>query len=186
MRADLQRLKRDTRERTHSSAASVRGTACTWQKLRCRLRACAKSSGRLRSPVTADLVPVRFRRGRALLPLASAKQAPDREGHHCSRRFCQQHGRCGLRRHAEDGAQRFPAAIAFPECALRQRGREDPAADDASCQHETHARSGPRALPAGGQQSLHCWIDRQPGQRICAGAEGGELPERRHAGARSR
>ena len=41
---------------------------------------------------------------------------------------------------------------------------------------------GPRALPAGGQQGLHCRIDWQSGQRICAGAEGGELPERRHAG----
>ena len=53
-------------------------------------------------------------------------------------------------------------------------------------EHETHARGGPRALPAGGQQGLHCRIDWQSGQRICAGVEGGELPERRHAGARSR
>ncbi len=29
-------------------------------------------------------------------------------------------------------------------------------ADDPSGRHETHARGSPRALPAGGQQSLHC------------------------------
>ena len=33
-----------------------------------------------------------------------------------------------------------------------------------------------------GQQSLHCRNDWQSGQRIRAGIEGGELPERRHAG----
>ena len=27
--------------------------------------------------------------------------------------------------------------------------------------HETHARGDPRALPAGGQQGVHCWIDWQ-------------------------
>ena len=48
--------------------------------------------------------------------------------------------------------------------------------------HETHARGSPRALPAGGQQSLPCRNDWQSGQRIRAGIEGGELPERRHAG----
>ena len=31
----------------------------------------------------------------------------------------QHHGRRNLRRHAENSAQRFPAAIAFPECALQ-------------------------------------------------------------------
>ena len=107
---------------------------------------------------------------------------PDREGHHRSRRFHQHHGRCNLRRHAEDSAQRFPAAIAFLECALRQRSGEDLATDDPSGRHETHARGGPRALPAGRQQSLPCRIDWQSGQRIRAGVEGGELPERRHAG----
>ena len=99
-----------------------------------------------------------------------------------ARRFCQHHGRCNFRRHAEDGAQRFPAAIAFPECALRQRSGEDLATDDPSGRHETHARGSPRALPAGRQQSLPCRIDWQSGQRIRAGVEGGELPERRHAG----
>ena len=49
-------------------------------------------------------------------------------------------------------------------------------------EHETHARGSPRALPAGGQQGLPCWIDWRSGQRICAGVEGGELPERRHTG----
>ena len=33
-----------------------------------------------------------------------------------------------------------------------------------------------------GQQGVHCRIDCQPGQRIRAGIEGGELPERRPAG----
>ena len=66
------------------------------------------------------------RGGRALLSVASAKQAPDRQRHHRSRRFRQQDRRCDIRRHAEDGAQRFPAAIAFSECALRQRSRRRP------------------------------------------------------------
>ncbi|PYX18182.1 MAG: hypothetical protein DMG87_15010, partial [Acidobacteria bacterium] len=56
--------------------------------------------------------------GRTLLSFAS-KQAPDRKGHHRSYRFREQHGGCGFRRHAENGAQRFPAAIAFPKCSLR-------------------------------------------------------------------
>ena len=78
MRTDLQRLKRDS-ESGHSSAAS---------------------SGTLAAPhgkVWKIAVPVLTRRlargGRALLSLASATQAPDRQGHHRSRRFCQQHGR---------------------------------------------------------------------------------------------
>ena len=50
---------------------------------------------------------------------------------------------------------------------------------------KTHARSSPRALPAGGQQGLHCWDGWRSGQRICAGLEGSELPQRRLAGARA-
>ena len=72
--------------------------------------------------------------------------------------------------------------VAVSECALRQQSRGDLETDDPSSRHETHARSCPRALPAGGQQGLHCRVDCQSGQRICAGIEGGELPERRHAG----
>jgi hypothetical protein len=80
----------------------------------------------------------------------------------CSRRFRQQHGRCGVRRHTEDGAHRFPAAIAFPECALRQRSSQDLATDDPSSQHETHARvarelcqrAGSKAYIAGSIGSL--------------------------------
>ena len=49
-------------------------------------------------------------------------------------------------------------------------------------EHKTYAGGGPRALPAGGQQGLHWRSDWQSGQRICAGVEGSELPERRHAG----
>ena len=41
---------------------------------------------------------------------------------------------------------------------------------------------GSRALPACGQQGLHCRIDWQSGQQVCTGIESGELPERRHAG----
>jgi len=47
---------------------------------------------------------------------------------------------------------------------------------------QTHARGRPRALSAGGQQSLHCRGDWQSGQRICPGVEGNELPERSHVG----
>jgi hypothetical protein len=58
---------------------------------------------------------------------------------------------------------------------------EDPATDDAPAGTKLTPRC-PRALPASGQQGLYCGIDWQSGQRICAGPEGGELPERRHAG----
>ena len=37
------------------------------------------------------------RRGDVLFPLTPDGTPPDREGHHRSRRFCQQHGRCGVR-----------------------------------------------------------------------------------------
>ncbi len=103
--------------------------------------------------------------------------------HHRSRRFCQQHGRCNLRRYAEDGTQRFSAAIAFLECTFRRRSSEDLASDDPSGGHETHARDSPRALPAGGQQSLPCRSRLAAWAAICAGVKGGKLPERRHAGA---
>src|SRR4029077_18137231 len=52
------------------------------------------------------------------------------------------------------------------------------ATDVPSGRHETHARDRPRALPACGQQGLPCWNSWRSGQRICAGIEGGELPER--------
>jgi serine/threonine protein kinase len=68
----------------------------------------------------------------------------------------------------------------LPECAFRQRRCEDPATDDPFGQHETHARSHPRALSAGRQQGLHCWNSWRSGQRICAGPQSCELPERRH------
>ena len=47
--------------------------------------------------------------------------------------------------------------------------------------HETDARSSAGALSTRGQQSLHCRGDRESGQRICGGVEGGELPQWRHA-----
>ena len=104
MRTDLQRLKRDS-ESGRSAAASSGTVAVAEKKL-----------WKFAVPVSAR----RLARSRwALLPLASAKQTPDRQGHHRSRRFRQQDGRSNLRRHAQDGAQRFPAAIAFLECALR-------------------------------------------------------------------
>jgi serine/threonine protein kinase len=95
---------------------------------------------------------------------------------------CQQHRRSDLRRNTEDGAHHFPTAIAFPQFDLRKRNSKNVAPDDPSSQHETHARSDPRPLPAGGQQSLPRRIDRQSGRGICAGIEGGRLPQRRHAG----
>ena len=96
MRTDLQRLKRDSE--SGRSAAAEAPAARDWKALEdCGSR----PAGRL------------ARSGRALLSVASAKQSPDRQGHHRSRRFRQQDGRCGIRRHAQDGAQRFPAAIAF-------------------------------------------------------------------------
>ena len=82
--------------------------------------------------------------------------------HDCSRRFCQQHRRCNLRRHVEDGAHRFPAAIAFPECAFRQPVAKTLATDDPSGQHETYSevarelcqRAGSKAYIAGSIGSL--------------------------------
>jgi len=42
-----------------------------------------------------------------------------------------------------NSAQRFPAAITFPECALRQRSGEDLATNDPTRHHETYSRGGP-------------------------------------------
>ena len=89
---------------------------------------------------------------RALLPVPSP-QAPDRERHHRSRRFCQQHWRCCFRRHAEDRAQRFPEPVAVLECALRKQSRGDIEADDPPARHEAHTRRGSRALPAAGSKA---------------------------------
>src|SRR5439155_17974326 len=81
--------------------------------------------------------------GSVLLPFFALYGPSDRKGHDRSRRFHQHHWRCGVRRHAEDGAERFPAAVAFFECALRQWGCEDLEIDDPPRRHETHARGGP-------------------------------------------
>ena len=45
--------------------------------------------------------------------------------------FSNTHGRPGLRRHAQDGAQRFSEPVAVSECALRQQGGRYVEADDA-------------------------------------------------------
>ncbi len=134
MRTDLQRLKRDTE--TGRVAAASSGTVAVAQESGCsgrptavasiRLLACACSvsviergeGGRSsrRGQETLEDSGSRRRatcrgcnRGSVLLPLTPDHAPPDRERHHRSRRFRQQHGRCGLRRHAEDGAQRFSA-----------------------------------------------------------------------------
>src|SRR5437764_7042843 len=65
---------------------------------------------------------------------------------------------------------------------LSDSGVEDLEIDDPPRRHETHARDGPRALPACGQQGLHRRIDCGAGQPICAGIKGRELPKRRPAG----
>ena len=62
-------------------------------------------------------------RGSVLLPLTPDHAPPDREGHHRARRFCQQHGRCGIRRHAQGGARRCSEPVAVSECASREQGR---------------------------------------------------------------
>jgi hypothetical protein len=59
---------------------------------------------------------------------------------------------------------------------------QDLEVDDPPARHQTHARRRARALPACGQQGVHCRIDCQPGQPVRAGIEGGELPERGRAG----
>ena len=60
----------------------------------------------------------RGRRSRRIVPATSPSTSPDHsQRHDRSSRFCQRHGRRDPRRHAEDGAQRFPATIAFPESA---------------------------------------------------------------------
>jgi len=102
MRADLQRLKRDSESgRSAVPEAPAARVARVWK---------------ITLPVLLVALLVA---GRALQSFASAKPAPDRQRHHRPRRFCQQHGRSNLRRHAQDGAQCFSAAIAFLECALR-------------------------------------------------------------------
>ena len=50
--------------------------------------------------------------------LDQARNCPNRQRHHRSRRFFEQHGRCGVRRHAQDRAQRFSQPVALSECAF--------------------------------------------------------------------
>jgi eukaryotic-like serine/threonine-protein kinase len=57
----------------------------------------------------------------------------------------------------------------FLESSRRQCRHENAAADDPPRRHQAHARGGSRALPACGQQGLHCRSSCQSGQRIRAG-----------------
>ena len=86
IRAELQRLKRDS-ESGRSSAA--RSGTLTPQETIARIGKFWKIT-----------VPVLIGRlacgGWSLLSLTPDHAPPDREGHHRSRGFCQQHGRCGL------------------------------------------------------------------------------------------
>ena len=99
-------------------------------------------------------------RGRLFLFPSDAESLPIRTP--SSSPTSQTDGRCGVRRHAEDGAQRFPAAIAFPECALRQRSGQDLATDDPSGRtkltpevaRELCQRAGSKAYLAGSIGSL--------------------------------
>ena len=80
MRTDLQRLKRDTESGRECGGRSSCGSACE------ALEDCgSRPACRL------------ARSGRALLSVASAKHAPDRQRHHRSFRFRQQDGRCSIR-----------------------------------------------------------------------------------------
>ena len=74
---------------------------------------------------------------------ASTSAHADREGHHRARRFCQQHGRSGVRRHAEDGAQRLlTTSRRFLNVLSDNKVAEDVETDDSPARYEAHARSG--------------------------------------------
>ena len=120
MRTDLQRLKRDSE--SGRSAAASSGTVVVQGGSGCK--ALEDYGSRFAGRVA--------RGERALLSVAPAKQAPDRERHHRPLRLRQQDGRSDLRRHPEDGAQRLPAAVTFPECALRSASHGDLQIDDPS------------------------------------------------------
>jgi serine/threonine protein kinase len=173
MRGDLQRLKRETDAGGVSIAigGKVRAIPAEGRTLwKVLVPAVAGSGHRSGSGRVALFCP----------PGPSAHAYG--EGHHRARRLHQHHRRRNLRRHAENGSQHFAAAVAILECSLRQRSGEEFEVDDTSEGHETHARGGPRSLPASGQQSLPCRNDWESGQPIRAGIEGGELLERRLAG----
>ena len=209
MRTDLQRLKRDTetgrvRAASSGSVAALQESG-THAAVASPTPVSGSSSADLATPSSSSgaktaEVPITQKRSLWKIAVPSVVVAaaliagglyyrshrakpPDRQRYGRPRRLCQQYGRSGLRRHAKDRAQRFFEPVAFSECAFRQQSSGDFEADGTSGRHETHARRCPRALPAGGQQGLHCRIDCQSGQPVRAGAEGGELPERRHAGA---
>ena len=157
MRADLQRLKRDTE--TGRARAASSGTVAVAQEsgsqvaqppspairflpCACSVSVIGRGEGRrssCRGQEALEDSGSRRRdscrsgnRGSVLLPLAPDRAPPDRQRHHRSRRLRQQHGRSGLRRHAQDGAQRCSQPVAVSECALRQQGRGDLETDDAS------------------------------------------------------
>ena len=172
MRADLQRLKRDTetgRARAASSGIvalaqesgsqvaqppsprTPRSSTAPAHSLRHRARGKVMPKFRPRAGNSGKIAGSRRRdpcrrcnRGSVLFPLAPDHAPPDRERHHRSRRLRQQHGRCGLRRHAQDGTQRFSEPVAVSECALRRQGRGDFETDD----HVRPIRSSRPMLPA--------------------------------------
>ena len=105
LRTDLQRLKRDI-ETGRAKVASSGAVAVAADEQRVDLR----STGRTRASAPPRAFSRAdggycggsaggcFDRWRPLLPLPATRCArPEREGHHRARRFCQQHGRCGLR-----------------------------------------------------------------------------------------
>ena len=89
MRADLTRLKRDFQSGHGSVAVSGKATLT---------QASVAALGKAWKIALPVLVVALLVVGGLYYRSRHQRRAPHREGHHCSRRFCQQHGRCGVRR----------------------------------------------------------------------------------------
>ena len=110
IRADLHRLKRDETGRAATSSGTDRvGTGTLARPGRAKLGGYAAAGVVLAALVAAGL----YYRSHRPKPLTDKDTIVLAD-------FANSTGDASLRRHAEDCAHRFPAAIAFPECALRQ------------------------------------------------------------------
>ena len=77
------------------------------------------------------------------------------------------------------------APIAFSEDPVGRTGRLDAAADDAAGKHSANVPDRQRSLPACWEQGVHRGFGREYRQRICGRAQGREMPERRYPRTRA-
>ena len=95
-----------------------------------------------------------------------------------ARRFREQVGRAGLRLHAPAGAGRAAQPVAVPQHRARRARARDAPAHGTDAGRSPRPRRRARGVPPAGRQGDAGGLDRQPGQRLRAGAGRHQLPDR--------